>query len=228
MRYFKCVIVTISLLAFPFFEAISQDSVLTFRTEKIYFEASFPKELCLVNKEYTRDAFLLDYMQTISGKSMKLIGTALLCSELDNYRKEKVHLPTYSLSLFQVGVDGHFTRFLLGKRIFNKLITSFSFDENLERIQKRTNDKLSRFGDTLVKLQAQKASYSGSNVVVVNGRAQIAHKQGEPKTFNIKAATTLIHKYPFVAVVVTSAEQDKNYAGAEREALELLESVHQR
>lgn len=226
MSPFKYVQATI--LAFALIHSASASENFSFRTEKIYFQGSFPKGYCALDLSDDRDAFLAQYLQNLAGKSLRLVAASVPCVELSSYRQGTEHLSAHTLSLFQVGVDGSFTRFLLGKRIFSGLIQSFSFEKSKKKIEKRSARKLQRFGDELSDLNAEKVTESDTGISLVRGSADLKEKGKDSVTYCVTAAATLIHKYPFAAVKTVRLEGESCDRADDRDPLLLLKAVTKR
>ncbi len=226
MSPFKYVQATI--LAFVLIHSASASENFSFRTEKIYFQGSFPKGYCALDLSQDRDAFLAQYLQNLAGKSLRLVATGVPCDELSSYRQGTEHLSAHTLSLFQVGVDGAFTRFLLGKRFFDGLIQSFSFEKSKEKIEKRSNRKLESFGDELSRLNAEKITGTDTGISIVRGSADLKEKGRDTSSYCVTAAATLIHKYPFTAVKTGRLQGPSCAQGDELDALALLKAVGKR
>ncbi len=166
----------------------------------IPFKAGLPEGWCAFSDEKADQAFAA-YLRKAAGKSIRIIGITAPCVELSSFRSSGRSIPGRFAAIAQVGVDGGFGRFLMGRAIFNALITSFT-PSDMTRTEKRASRRLSEYGDSVSGLKvkilgtAQKASW-------FEGEGVISHQDGGSDTLRLVGGSTLVSKYPVAAFYVT-------------------------
>ena len=181
-------------------------SLQSVSAQTILFKIDIPSGFCKIDRSIEKDAFFDEYIKKIAGHSLKIHTAALPCDDLGAYRASPLHLPKKFIAWAQVGVDGSFTRFLLGKSMYSAMITTFSPKRSLEKIEKRTSSKISTYGGRVENLQADILGEQ-NGTVFIGGTAQVLQEAGT-QVLELSAATTLIEKYPW-AVMYGSTDANK-------------------
>ncbi len=197
---------------------------VSLRTEKIYFKADFPNNWCVLETSNDRDAFFLAYLQKASGRSLKIHFAAMPCEELTAYRTKKSHLPLQFLALSQVGIDGSYVRFLLGKGVYASLISSFDLQKGIAKIEKRTADKLKDYGDEVTNMDAKILGPDKSANTWMQGSLDIKEQGEALKTLQLLGSTNLVDKYPF-AVFYGSTESTADLKASMSMVNEVIGSI---
>ena len=185
---------------------------ISFDTEKLAFKADLPEKWCVLEIADARDAFFKEYLQKAAGKSLRIHAVAMPCAQLSDYRKQGSHLPKQFLALSQVGVDGSYVRFLLGKGVYARLISSFDPEKGIAKIEKRTADKLKDYGDEVSKMDARILGTDRGGNIWMHGALKIREQMQDQKSLQIVGATNLVEKYPFAVFYGSSeGESDLKY-----------------
>ncbi len=185
---------------------------ISFDTEKLAFKADFPEKWCVLETANARDAFFKGYLQKAAGKSLRIHAVAMPCAQLSDYRKQGSHLPGQFLVLSQVGVDGSYVRFLLGKGVYARLISSFDPEKGIAKIEKRTADKLKDYGDEVSKMDARILGTDKRGNIWMQGALDIKEQSQDRKNLQIVGASNLVEKYPFAVFYGnTESESDLKY-----------------
>lgn len=185
---------------------------VSFDTEKLGFKADVPEKWCVLESENARDAFFKEYLQKAAGKSLRIHAVAMPCAHLSDYRKQGSHLPEQFLALSQVGVDGSYVRFLLGKGVYARLISSFDPEKGIAKIEKRTADKLKDYGDEVSNMDARILGADKRGNIWMQGALDIKEQSQDQKNLQIVGASNLVEKYPFaVFYASTESESDLKY-----------------
>lgn len=198
-----------------------------FDTEKVRFKADLPDNFCVLEGTNERDAFFLSYLQKASGKSLKIHVASIPCDELRQYRKQKSHLPTQFIALSQVGVDGSYVRFLLGKGVYARLIESFDLKKGITKIKKRTADKLRYYGDDLQDIQAKILGTDKRGNIWMQGALNIKEKSQAVRDLQLVGGTNLVEKYP-LAVFYGSTDSTLDMKSAMSAVSEVIGSISSR
>ena len=186
------------------------------------FEIKLPATYCEIDRSVKKDAFFDEYIRKIAGHSLSIKSLALPCSELQTYRASPLHLPKKFIAWAQVGVDGSFSRFLLGKSVYSAMIMTFSPEKNLKKIEKRTSEKISNYGDRIENLQAGILGEK-NGIVFIAGKAKVI-QEGGTQALGLSAATTLVEKYPW-AVMYGNTDAEK---AGESELSSWLRSIYKK
>ena len=209
-------------LSILFYSNCATASELSLTGGSVPFKAQLPQGYCALSSQRKADAGFYEYLKRAAGKSIKILGAVAPCVELSSFREGGKKIPKRFAAIAQVGVDGGFGRFLLGRRVFNALITSFT-PGDLTRTQDRASRRLSDYGDSVGDLKvkilgiAQKSTW-------FEGQGVITHNSGSSDRLRLVGGSTLVSKYPVTAFYVTSGSDSLEEA-LKSVAMPLLDSV---
>ena len=168
----------------------------------IPFAARLPEGWCAFDGGEKADSAFAAYLSKAAGRSIRILGITAPCRELSDFRKGGRRIPARFAAIAQVGVDGGFGRFLMGRAVYNALIASFT-PSDMSRTEKRATKRLSEYGDSVSSIRvkilgtAEKASW-------FEGQGVITHEGGASETLRLAGGSTLVSKYPIAAFYVTS------------------------
>jgi hypothetical protein len=185
------------------------------------FAAELPDGWCAFSDDKADQAFA-KYLSRAAGRSIRIIGAAAPCRELAVFRKSGKRIPKRFAAVAQVGIDGGFGRFLLGRTIYTKLITSFK-PGDMARTEKHATRRLSEYGDSVGGLKV-KILGTASKSAWFAGQGAITHKSGGSETLRLVGGSTLVSKYPIAAFYVTTGS-DSLEAALKAVAAPLLKAV---
>lgn len=168
----------------------------------IPFKAQLPEGWCAFDNEAKADRAFAAYLSKAAGRSIRVLGITAPCRELADFRKNGRRIPERFAAIAQVGVDGGFGRFLMGRAVYNALITSFT-PSDMSRTEKRATKRLSEYGDSVSSIRV-KILGTAAKASWFEGEGVITHEGGASETLRLAGGSTLVSKYPVAAFYVTA------------------------
>lgn len=193
-----------------------------FETEKNAFRVQFPEGMCQASADGPAEKRFLEYLSAALGKSLRLAAAAIPCDEREDFLKSGRNFPRHFSAAALVGVDGSFGRFLLGKKVYFALTSSFN-PKDFSKTERRATRRLGKFGDAVSGIWVKKKGQAG-DAIWFDAGGTITHEGGAEDVLRVSAGTTLVSKHPFAAFYVTCGDEDLGKA-MYRQAMPILKNI---